>query len=611
MTSFAPALTTALVEFLWQGAAVAAVLWILLALLRGRSAQARYLAAAAAMAGLALAPVVTFWRIYGRPVGVGLVFPGAASRVAAVVETTVARSAPAWLSSNWVLEVWAIGVLAFSIRLIRSAAQVHRMRRDGESADPAVVSTAGALARRMGVSRAVRVLVSTMADVPGVVGWLRPVILAPVSALAGLTPEQLETVLAHEIAHIRRHDYAINLFQVLVETLLFYHPAVWWVSTQVRKERELCCDDMVVETCGDALCDARALTTLERMRGAATGLALGSTDGALSLRVKRLVSEASAEQTAPPRLAAVTAMTLALLSIALSTNWMRVKAQSDALLVPSLDAGIEVDSNGAALIHRTHVEYPESLKQKMIGGIVTVEATLDDRGEVSDARVVSGPPELRKPALESVLNWHFMAAGNGATRMVTITFRPPEPGATARPTGIMTATQNQGVQEFLRDELVEAERQLANAQVEPAAARKPGEVEQLQERVASLQAKGEFVNAGTTLTALAEYQGKGFQFRLRVPDEPAALLQPRVSVYLPDAATPPAILRVEAGGLSGEVTKELLARLPARAGELLTPERLAAIRQAAEQFDEHFRVAVVPVPAQGDNVVVVRIDIER
>jgi beta-lactamase regulating signal transducer with metallopeptidase domain len=97
-----------------------------------------------------------------------------------------------------------------------------------------------------------------------VIGWLRPVILLPVSVLAGLTPQMMEAILAHELAHIRRHDYLLNMLQTAIETLLFYHPAVWWVGRKIRQERENCCDDLAVTACGDALIYARALTALSR-----------------------------------------------------------------------------------------------------------------------------------------------------------------------------------------------------------------------------------------------------------------------------------------------------------------------------------------------------------
>lgn len=598
LANVAPALTTALVEFLWQGAAIAALLWIVLSLLR--SANARYLAASGAMMLLAFSPMVTFWRSYARPVSGGLVFPAAAARIAGIA---AASTAPWWAGRNWVLDAWALGVLLFSVRLIRSAGQVHYMRRAGEAAEPSIVSLAAAMAERIGVTRAIRVLVSTMADVPSVVGWLRPAILLPASALAGLTPEQLETVLAHEIAHIRRHDYAINLLQVLIETVLFYHPAVWWVSSQMRKERELCCDDMVVATCGDAAGYARVLTTLERQRSASPALALGSTGGALSFRVKRLVGQTPAERTAPPRLAAIAATALAVACFALSFNWTRVKAQSD-LLVPSAD-GIEVDSNGAELIHRTRVEYPEALRHKKIGGVVTVVATLDEHGMVSDARVVSGPAELRKPALASVLNWHFMPAASGATRDVTITFTPPTDNQLA----VTRLNQNSVVGAFLQDEVSAAETQLTLVQREAPSLRKPGElalaranVDQLREKLAAAR-----LSEPLMATALMDENGTARAFAFRVLREQTD----RLAESQANPGMPSVIYRVEAGGLSDKVTKELLSRVPAHAGDMLTPEKLEAIRDAVHQFDEHFEVAVEPVPAQGDSVVIVRIDLRE
>ena len=118
----------------------------------------------------------------------------------------------------------------------------------------------------------VRLLESTLVDVPTVIGWIKPVILLPASALSGLKPHQLEAILAHELAHIRRHDYLVNLLQTLVETLLFYHPAVWWLSRRIRAERENCCDDLAVSLCGDPYTYAQALADLEELRGPARPL---------------------------------------------------------------------------------------------------------------------------------------------------------------------------------------------------------------------------------------------------------------------------------------------------------------------------------------------------
>jgi beta-lactamase regulating signal transducer with metallopeptidase domain len=125
------------------------------------------------------------------------------------------------------------------------------------------------------VFKPVTLLESALVKVPTVIGWLKPVILIPPSALIGLTPQQFELILTHELAHIRRHDYLVNLLQTIIETLLFYHPAVWWVSLQIRCERENACDDLAVSLSSDPVIYARTLVEMERLRKAVSSLGNG------------------------------------------------------------------------------------------------------------------------------------------------------------------------------------------------------------------------------------------------------------------------------------------------------------------------------------------------
>ena len=125
------------------------------------------------------------------------------------------------------------------------------------------------MARRLGIRRAVQLMESSLTDVPGVVGWFSPVILFPVGALAGLGPGQVQLIITHELAHVRRHDYLLNLIQTGVETLFFYHPGVWWLSRRIRLEREHCCDDIVVAEFTDRRLYAEALAEIERLRSGA------------------------------------------------------------------------------------------------------------------------------------------------------------------------------------------------------------------------------------------------------------------------------------------------------------------------------------------------------
>jgi protein involved in polysaccharide export with SLBB domain len=151
---------------------------------------------------------------------------------------------------------------------------------------PEIALLARRVAGRLALDRAVRVIESSAVSVPVMVGWLKPIVLLPAVALSGLTPTQIEALIAHELAHVRRHDYVVNLLQAAVETLLFYHPAVWWVSKQVRTEREHCCDDLAVRVC-DRLVYVSALSDLAAMGIPKTALA--ATGGSLLARVRRIL----------------------------------------------------------------------------------------------------------------------------------------------------------------------------------------------------------------------------------------------------------------------------------------------------------------------------------
>jgi beta-lactamase regulating signal transducer with metallopeptidase domain len=184
-----------------------------------------------------------------------------------------------------------VGIAMMSARLTVGFLGAERARRRGILAAPPWVAAAVArLVRKLEIRGIVRVAQSALVEVPTLVGWLKPVILLPVSAVGGLTPGELESILAHELAHIRRHDYLVNLLQAVLETILFYHPAVWWLSRRIRQEREHCCDDIAVSVCGDRIAFARALSTMEELR-ASPRWAVSARGGSLIERIRRLVSQ--------------------------------------------------------------------------------------------------------------------------------------------------------------------------------------------------------------------------------------------------------------------------------------------------------------------------------
>src|SRR6266702_5213932 len=285
------ALGWALVDSLWQDALAAAGLAALLALVPVRAARIRYAFATLTLALMLALPLATAVRLSGTSSQISDVVTATSPVTAAAPVADRIRAAlePAL---PWVVLVWFGGVVALSLRLASGWLTTRQLGRVGTSSVPDACVEAAA---RLRISRPVRVLGSAVVQVPAVIGWLRPVILLPASALTGLTPLQLDALLAHELAHVRRYDYLVNLIQSVIETLLFYHPAVWWISGRMRQEREHCCDDLAVAACGDAHFYAAALLGMGRLRVTAPTLALTAAGGSLMDRVRRLVTPAPAE----------------------------------------------------------------------------------------------------------------------------------------------------------------------------------------------------------------------------------------------------------------------------------------------------------------------------
>ncbi len=334
-----------LIHSLWQYAFIALGMMAVLRMMRRRTAAARYTACLAALAATVIAPAVTWpllpadtspraavvtdsrmtWEPTAddveafaatnattippalEPTQLSSAAPPPESVTTPPVAAETAAPAVRWWApletaiSPWLPElvaVWCLGVLLFAIRPAWSWCLLRRLRRTGVSIVPeAVQASLADAARRLGVRREVRLLQSTLVTVPMVVGYLRPVILLPLCVVSGFSASEVEAILAHELAHIRRHDYLANLLQTLIETVCFYHPAVWWLSFRIRQEREHCCDELAAHTLGSRAAYGRALLALEELRGTSPVLSLGANSGSLLERIRRLQH---AEQT--PRL---------------------------------------------------------------------------------------------------------------------------------------------------------------------------------------------------------------------------------------------------------------------------------------------------------------------
>src|ERR1700674_977646 len=287
-----------LLHFVWQEAGLAALFAVALAVCR--SAAVRYALAVTTLVLMIASPVITFaWLVRQTNPAVRYGAQGSSSWAGTPAQGAAAPARPGAPAPDprteqpnamlWMVEAWFLGVVLLSLRTAGGLFLIERMRR--KEINPVVeelYERCLALQRIMGLDRVIQYCEGHRLDVPSVLGCFRPVVLLPVRALTGLTEEQIEAVIAHELAHIRRLDCFVNLFQIAAETLLVYHPAVWWVSQRIRAERENCCDDQAIAICGDAVNYARALTLMEEWR-TAPALMMAANGSPLAERVVRLL----------------------------------------------------------------------------------------------------------------------------------------------------------------------------------------------------------------------------------------------------------------------------------------------------------------------------------
>lgn len=294
---------------LWQGALVAAGAAVLLRLGRGARPGFRYGVALGALFLVTLLATATALALARWPAGPGLV--DAAGGAAAAGQGAIAGSAA---TAAVVLgALWLLGAALGLSRWCAGIARVRRLRARGVAAPARWRSLAGRLGRRLSAPPA-RLLVVDGLDSPGAVGWRAPAVLVPRAVLEALPAAQVARLIAHELLHVRRRDYLANAAQALVEALLFFHPATWWLAHSARIEREHCCDDGAAALSGDPVTYARALVSLEALRGRAHAFVPGAGGGSLVERVGRLAAGVPARQVPRARAAVAVAGTVAALA---------------------------------------------------------------------------------------------------------------------------------------------------------------------------------------------------------------------------------------------------------------------------------------------------------
>ena len=400
MSAFTFALGLTLMHFLWQGLLIGCATALALALMRNARAEYRYLLACSALMACLCWPALDLYQRLGGSAAVSVDF----TMIELAAQTITGAGEPFDLrgSLRGIVGLWALCAAALALRMacgllwiqraVREEAPRHRADRLRWEASLA------RLALRFGVTRTIRLrIVDTLAS-PVTAGWWRPVVLVPASLVSGMPPDLLGALLAHEMAHIKHHDYLVNLLQNTIETVLFYHPAVWWISNRIRVERELMADDLAARTLGEPRRLALALSELEKLQFSTHHLAQAANGGNLMERIQRLM------RPAPRALNWKAAIPMLGLALACMTIYAEAVA-ADKAAGKTAHAVVDFKSCAKPL-------WPEGASARKEEGTVTLSFTVGTDGKAKSSEVVksSGFTDLDEAARTGIEKCSFKAA---------------------------------------------------------------------------------------------------------------------------------------------------------------------------------------------------------
>lgn len=395
MSAFIFVLGITLMHFLWQGLLIGGATAVLLALLRNSRAEYRYLLACTALLACLAWPVVA---LCGRLAGDAAAVSAAGGAMQFAAHALIGAGQPFDLraSVHAIVSAWALCAAVLSLRIVLGLAWIRRtaagnagMQHPQHARWQARLSQ---MAEQFGIGRSVRLRIVTALASPVTAGWWRPVVLVPAALVTGMPPPLLEALLAHELAHVRRHDYLVNLLQNVIETLLFYHPAVWWVSNRIRAERELMADDFAARQLGEPRRLALALSELERLQFSTHQLAQAANGGNLMERIKHLMKAAHPERTARQALNWKAAVPM----LGLAVACLSIYAEATAT-----DQHAAKDSRAVANFGScSKPVWPQAALAEQRTGTVTLKFLIDADGKVKDSGVVksSGHADLDEAA---------------------------------------------------------------------------------------------------------------------------------------------------------------------------------------------------------------------
>ncbi len=320
------ALGWTVVHSLWQAFIIALLLSAYL-LATKAGARQRYFAGFVALGATLLSATATFLILFNQT-GIDAspeIWPADGQLPGRYFIENTPSGFQGWFDGNmpFIVTMWFMGMAFFILKMLGGLLYIQRLKTKHLMALPDHwQSLMHKIQRELGITKTIALKASALVKAPMVVGWLKPIVLMPIAAINNLSTQQVEAILAHELSHIARHDFVLNILQSTVEALFYFNPAVWWISARIRTERENCCDDMAVALCGNSIAYAKALVSLQEMHQARPVLALSfsKNKNQLLLRIQRILQSPDKKSNVMEKITATVLLLAAFIMLSMQTQ---------------------------------------------------------------------------------------------------------------------------------------------------------------------------------------------------------------------------------------------------------------------------------------------------
>jgi len=450
----------------WQIAIIAIIVKILMIGLQKKSPQLRYVIGVAALLSICLISAFTFYSVFESnhkettlvlnqtfTTNIQLILPQEATEIS----TTFFNQVSSFLENKLsiIVGIWSVGFVLFFLKMFSGFYSIEKLKRKGQSPiGNHFQEKLESLSNRMNIKQSVKLVQSSLVKVPVMLGYFKPIILLPINLTTGMDEKMIEAIIAHELAHIKRNDFMVNIFQTLVESLFYFHPAVWWISNQIREEREQCCDDLAIKACNDSLTYAKSLLHVQTIALNQNGLSLaftGKNKKHLLNRVKRILNQTQQNSNFMEKVIALSLLIISFIGMSFSFNSDKIDSPESpsSLMVNSaaLEMPFAEEESDETVIYKNNnnkekkviktviddqvvyakIENNEVKKLKINGTKISKEDYPKHTQIITKLRSIGQPIPINAMAFPNIPNSPSMVAGN--EELILLPPPPPPPSA--------------------------------------------------------------------------------------------------------------------------------------------------------------------------------------